>query len=245
MATRAAPTDLTVLIRRERHGEGVDGPRDPPLELAQGRAIHPGQLRRIPEGLLSPSSSATNAAPSREPSARAPGASSWRARGRSSSTRSATCRWRCRPRSCAFSGRQFERVGGTRSIGAGRARIAATHQDLEAMAAEGRFRSDLFYRLQGVRLVMPAAARAHRRPAAPRDHLLDRSAQRLWAAARHRVHRGAPLPLYLPVAGQHPRAPTCARGRHGPLDGVICPASCRRPFSAAPRARRRARRRPP
>jgi two-component system NtrC family response regulator len=27
--------------------------------------------------------------------------------------------------------------------------IAATHQDLEAMAAEGRFRSDLFYRLQG------------------------------------------------------------------------------------------------
>jgi two-component system response regulator AtoC len=43
--------------------------------------------------------------------------------------------------------RRFERVGGTRTIEADVRWIAATNRDLEAMAADGRFRQDLYHRL--------------------------------------------------------------------------------------------------
>src|SRR5262249_51756302 len=76
--------------------------------------------------------------------------------------------------------RQFERVGGTRSIGADVRVIAATHQDLESMAAEGKFRSDLFYRLQGVRLVMPPLRERIDDLPLLVTHLLERAAARLW-----------------------------------------------------------------
>ncbi len=42
---------------------------------------------------------------------------------------------------------EFERVGGTRSIQVDVRLIAATHQPLETLVEEGRFRADLFYRL--------------------------------------------------------------------------------------------------
>jgi transcriptional regulator with GAF, ATPase, and Fis domain len=76
--------------------------------------------------------------------------------------------------------RQFERVGGTRAIGADVRVIAATHQDLESLAGEGRFRSDLFYRLQGVRLVMPPLRERIDDLPLLVTHLLERAAQRLW-----------------------------------------------------------------
>jgi len=41
----------------------------------------------------------------------------------------------------------FQRVGGSKNIECNVRVIAATHRDLEAMVAEGRFRRDLFYRL--------------------------------------------------------------------------------------------------
>ncbi|MDR1535137.1 MAG: sigma 54-interacting transcriptional regulator [Planctomycetota bacterium] len=43
--------------------------------------------------------------------------------------------------------REFERVGGVETIRVDVRVIAATHRDLFAMAREGRFRSDLFYRI--------------------------------------------------------------------------------------------------
>jgi len=43
--------------------------------------------------------------------------------------------------------REFERVGGTRPIPLDVRVIAATHRDLKAAIADGRFREDLFYRL--------------------------------------------------------------------------------------------------
>ena len=52
--------------------------------------------------------------------------------------------------------REFERVGGTRPIKADIRLIAATNRDLQAEVKAGKFREDLFYRLNVVRLRMPA-----------------------------------------------------------------------------------------
>lgn len=52
--------------------------------------------------------------------------------------------------------RSFERVGGTQTIQSDAAVICATHRDLEAMVAEGTFREDLYYRLRGVVVEVPA-----------------------------------------------------------------------------------------
>ncbi len=51
--------------------------------------------------------------------------------------------------------REFERVGGSRSIKANVRVIVATNRDLESAIAEGRFRSDLFYRLNVFPIELP------------------------------------------------------------------------------------------
>lgn len=50
---------------------------------------------------------------------------------------------------------QFERVGGTQTIQTDLRIITATNRDLEEMVAEGRFREDLYYRLNGFTITIP------------------------------------------------------------------------------------------
>ena len=52
--------------------------------------------------------------------------------------------------------RTFERVGGNTTIRADVRIVAATHQHLEQLVAEGRFRNDLFYRLNVFPIEIPA-----------------------------------------------------------------------------------------
>src|SRR5262249_43873903 len=54
--------------------------------------------------------------------------------------------------------RTLERLGGTRTIHVDVRIIAATNCDLETAVKEGRFRHDLFFRLQVVAIKMPSLA---------------------------------------------------------------------------------------
>ncbi len=56
----------------------------------------------------------------------------------------------------ALQERQFYRVGGTEPIHVNTRIIAATNRDLEQMVAEGRFREDLYYRLNVFSLDIPS-----------------------------------------------------------------------------------------
>jgi two-component system response regulator AtoC len=55
----------------------------------------------------------------------------------------------------ALEDKRFRRVGGLRDLKADFRLIAATNRDLQAEVAAGRFRADLYYRLNVVRLRMP------------------------------------------------------------------------------------------
>jgi two-component system NtrC family response regulator len=54
--------------------------------------------------------------------------------------------------------RQIERIGGRKAIDVDTRIVCATHQDLEAMIGQGRFREDLFYRLAEVVVKIPSLA---------------------------------------------------------------------------------------
>ncbi|MCB5424352.1 PEP-CTERM-box response regulator transcription factor [Altererythrobacter sp. CC-YST694] len=54
--------------------------------------------------------------------------------------------------------RTIERIGGRKSISVDTRIVCATHQDLEAMIADGRFREDLFYRLAEIVVKIPSLA---------------------------------------------------------------------------------------
>ena len=78
----------------------------------------------------------------------------------------------------------FHRVGGHTGIRADVRIIAATHQNLEALVRQGRFREDLFYRLNVIRIQLPTLS--ERREDIPRlaAFFLHQSARELGMAPR-------------------------------------------------------------
>lgn len=79
---------------------------------------------------------------------------------------------------------QFYRVGGHQSVNVDVRIIAATHQDLEQLVADGKFREDLFHRLNVIRIHIPALK--DRRQDIPKlaAHFLQLAAQELNVDAK-------------------------------------------------------------
>jgi len=78
----------------------------------------------------------------------------------------------------------FERVGGQQSLHANVRLIAATHQDLEAMVAAGRFRADLWYRIHVFPIRLPPLRERPSDIPELAAHFAQRAAQRLGLRPR-------------------------------------------------------------
>jgi DNA-binding NtrC family response regulator len=86
--------------------------------------------------------------------------------------------------------KRFERIGGNQSLAADVRIIAATNQNLELMAADGRFREDLYYRIKVVEVRVPPL-RERREDIAPLAmYFLDEASK----------HFGTPLKTLTPEA---------------------------------------------
>lgn len=80
--------------------------------------------------------------------------------------------------------REFERVGGTKPIKVDLRLVAATNQDLEQAVEEGKFRKDLFYRLNVVAISMPPL-RERREDILPlAEHFIGKTAKKCNTRAK-------------------------------------------------------------
>jgi two-component system response regulator GlrR len=80
--------------------------------------------------------------------------------------------------------RRVRPVGGAREIEIDVRLVAATHHDLAQLVNEGRFREDLFYRLNVVRLMLPALDARREDVPLLAQHFLHRLADRYDSAAK-------------------------------------------------------------
>ena len=79
---------------------------------------------------------------------------------------------------------QFYRVGGHQSVSVDVRIIAATHQNLETRVAEGKFREDLFHRLNVIRVHLPSLAERREDIPLLTRHFLRRAAKELDVDAK-------------------------------------------------------------
>jgi transcriptional regulator with PAS, ATPase and Fis domain len=87
--------------------------------------------------------------------------------------------------------RSFERVGGRQTMTADVRVVCATHQDLERLVAEGKFREDLYYRIRVVEIeIPPLRARGENEVEQLARHFADMYAKRY----------GRPSPVLAPDA---------------------------------------------
>src|SRR4051812_41898968 len=84
--------------------------------------------------------------------------------------------------------RRFRRLGGTEEVQADIRVIAATNQDLQGMVAAGRFREDLFYRINVIHMHLPTL-RERREDIPPlAEHFLEKYAEQMQKPVRSISH---------------------------------------------------------
>ena len=100
----------------------------------------------------------------------------------------------------------FKRVGGVADIRVDVRVIAATNRNLEDEVKKGRFREDLYYRLNVLPIVLPPLRDARRRHPGAGALLRRRLQHRVQEARPRRRSRGDATAQDVRLAGQHPRA---------------------------------------
>ena len=80
--------------------------------------------------------------------------------------------------------RVIERIGGRQPINVDTRIVCATHQNLEAMIADGRFREDLYYRLAEIVVKIPSLAERSGDAALLARHFVNRFGRELNATAQ-------------------------------------------------------------
>jgi two-component system, NtrC family, response regulator len=84
--------------------------------------------------------------------------------------------------------REFERVGGTQTVKVDVRLVAATNRDLSAEVKGGRFREDLFYRLNVVAVTLPPLRRRKGDIPALVSHFIDKYAQAYDKSIKRLAH---------------------------------------------------------
>jgi two-component system response regulator PilR (NtrC family) len=84
--------------------------------------------------------------------------------------------------------RRFRRLGGTEEVQADIRIIAATNQDLEKLVATGRFREDLFYRINVIPMHLPPLRERRDDIPALAEHFLSKYSQQMKKPVRSVAH---------------------------------------------------------
>ena len=97
--------------------------------------------------------------------------------------------------------KQFERIGGVKTINADVRIIAATNQNLELAVAEKRFREDLFYRINVIPIQLPALRERGPDIAILANHFLKKFAQTKKKEVTHITPEAVACMLHYPWPG--------------------------------------------
>ena len=174
LIARVAPTESTVLITGESgDGQGGRGEGDPRGVESRGGALRRGQHRRHARRNSSKaSSSAMRRAPLPAPTRASRGSSSWRGRATLFLDEIGDMPLPLQVKLLrVLQERRTRRLGGTRDIPIEARIISATNRDIDSLAAQGKFREDLYYRLDVVRIrILPLRERRGGHPPARGTH---------------------------------------------------------------------------
>ena len=147
--------------------------------------------------------------------------------------------------------RTIERLGGTRTVPVNVRVIAGSKRDLKQMVAEGKFREDLYYRLNVLPVALPPLRERREDIPVLMEHFLERYFRRRGRGRAGGVRRGEAGVHALLLAGQRARARERVRAdradlhvRHRARRLHVGAASCSAPARSRPTSRRRCRRPP-
>ena len=131
--------------------------------------------------------------------------------------------------------RRFRRLGGTEEVQADIRIVAATNQDLAKLVGEGKFREDLYYRINVIEIHLPPLRERREDIPLLAEHFLPKFAEQMGKPVMSISQDAQALLSGLRLAGQRARAAERHRARRGAraVAGRSCPSRCPRIYAQA------------